>query len=48
VPPPDYLSEVAHICRANNVLLLCDEVQSGLGRTGRSLACQHEEYSLTN
>ena len=28
VPPPDYLSEVAHICRANNVLLLCDELQS--------------------
>src|ERR1700704_5015765 len=42
VPPPAYLSEVAHICRSNNVLLLCDEVQSGLGRTGRLLACQHE------
>jgi ornithine--oxo-acid transaminase len=42
VPPPGYLSEVARICRANNVLLLCDEVQSGLGRTGRLLACQHE------
>ena len=42
VPPPGYLSEVARICRANNVLLLCDEIQSGLGRTGRLLACQHE------
>jgi ornithine--oxo-acid transaminase len=42
VPPPGYLSEVARICRANNVLLLCDEVQSGLGRTGRLLACQHD------
>ena len=42
VPPPAYLSEVAHICRSNNVLLLCDEVQSGLGRTGRLLACQYE------
>jgi ornithine--oxo-acid transaminase len=42
VPPPRYLSEVARICRANNVLLLCDEVQSGMGRTGRLLACQHE------
>jgi ornithine--oxo-acid transaminase len=42
VPPPGYLSEVARICRANNALLLCDEVQSGMGRTGRLLACQHE------
>lgn len=42
VPPSGYLSEVARICRANNVLLLCDEVQSGLGRTGRLLACQHD------
>ena len=42
VPPPGYLSEVARICKANNVLLLCDEIQSGLGRTGRLLACQHE------
>lgn len=42
VPPPGYLSDVARICRANNVLLLCDEVQSGLGRTGRLLACQHD------
>lgn len=42
VPPLWYLSEVARICRANNVLLLCDEVQSGLGRTGRLLACQHD------
>jgi ornithine--oxo-acid transaminase len=42
VPPPGYLAEVARICRANNVLLLCDEIQSGLGRTGALLACQHE------
>jgi ornithine--oxo-acid transaminase len=40
--PPGYLAEVARICKANNVLLLCDEIQSGLGRTGRLLACQHE------
>jgi ornithine--oxo-acid transaminase len=43
VPSPGYLADVARICRANNVLLLCDEIQSGLGRTGRLLACQHEE-----
>jgi ornithine--oxo-acid transaminase len=42
VPPPGYLAEAARICRANNVLLLCDEIQSGLGRTGALLACQHE------
>lgn len=42
VPPPGYLAEVARICKASNVLLLCDEIQSGLGRTGRLLACQHD------
>lgn len=42
VPPSGYLTEVARICRDNNVLLLCDEIQSGLGRTGALLACQHE------
>ena len=42
MPPPGYLAEVARICRANDILLLCDEIQSGLGRTGRLLACQHE------
>lgn len=42
VPPPGYLAESERICRANNVLLLCDEIQSGLGRTGGLLACQHE------
>lgn len=42
VPPKGYLAEVARICRAHNVLLLADEVQSGLGRTGRLIACEHE------
>lgn len=42
VPPQGYLAEAARICRTNNVLLLCDEIQSGLGRTGRLLACQHD------
>jgi ornithine--oxo-acid transaminase len=42
VPPPGYLAEVERICRAHGVLLLCDEIQSGLGRTGRLLACQHD------
>jgi ornithine--oxo-acid transaminase len=42
LPPPGYLAEVERICRAHHVLLLCDEIQTGLGRTGRLLACQHE------
>lgn len=42
VPPDGWLVRCAEICRANNVLLIADEVQTGLGRTGRLLACQHD------
>ncbi len=43
VPPAGYLATCAEICRRHNVLLICDEVQTGLGRTGRILACEHDD-----
>ncbi|HQR12626.1 MAG TPA: ornithine--oxo-acid transaminase [Casimicrobiaceae bacterium] len=43
VPPPGWLAECARICRENNVLLICDEIQTGLGRTGHLLACRHDD-----
>ncbi len=42
VPPPGYLSRCAEICRMRNVLLIADEVQTGLGRCGRLLACDRD------
>ncbi|MGJ5753810.1 ornithine--oxo-acid transaminase [Streptomyces puniciscabiei] len=42
VPPEGYLAAVRELTRERNVLFVADEVQSGLGRTGRTFACEHE------
>lgn len=42
VPPPGYLPGVARLCRKHNVVFIADEIQTGLGRTGRMLACDEE------
>jgi ornithine--oxo-acid transaminase len=42
VPPAGYLAACREICTRHKVLMMCDEVQTGLGRTGRLLACDHE------
>jgi len=42
VPPAGYLPEVRRLCTERNVLFVADEIQSGLGRTGETFACDHE------
>jgi len=43
IPPAGFLREAAKICKDNRVLLVCDEIQSGLGRTGKLFAYMHED-----
>ena len=43
IPPAGYLAGVRELCTRNQVLFIADEIQSGLGRTGRTLACEHDD-----
>ena len=43
VPPPGFLTGVREICSASGALMIADEIQSGLGRTGTTFACEHED-----
>jgi ornithine--oxo-acid transaminase len=42
VPPPGYLARVRELCTAHGALMMADEIQSGLGRTGTTFACEHD------
>lgn len=43
MPPEGYLKKAKEICERNNILFVADEIQTGLGRTGKLFACEYEE-----
>src|SRR5258708_2027588 len=43
VPPPGFLAGVRELCTANDALFIADEIQTGLGRTGATFACEHDD-----
>ncbi len=45
MPPEGFLRELSALCAERNVLLVADEIQTGLGRTGRMFACDHENVT---
>lgn len=42
IPPDGFLADVRELCRTENALMIADEIQAGLGRSGRTFACDHE------
>lgn len=42
VPPEGYLKAAQDLCQKHNILFICDEIQTGFGRTGKDLAYQHD------
>ncbi len=45
LPPDGFLRQLADLCRERNVLMIADEIQTGLGRTGRLFACDHDDVT---
>ncbi|MDH2272585.1 ornithine--oxo-acid transaminase [Moraxella porci] len=43
IPPQGYMKQAFDLCRENRVLFIADEIQAGLGRTGKMFACEHED-----
>jgi 4-aminobutyrate aminotransferase/(S)-3-amino-2-methylpropionate transaminase len=41
VPPPEYMGKIKAICEEHNILLIADEIQTGMGRTGKMFAMEH-------